>query len=425
MDRSDPHLCIVAILLALIAPLGLLSCTQGAITDAVTEAPIGDVEVSFDRWPPPESRSYSWEWPRHFRRHTPDHRTRSTPFFWRGANYGFGGSGECSQAPEEIVIPHSWYRITLRREGYHPGIFYRYHGGYEEICSFMPCSPGLPQDGPCNVQDFQLQPLGATFPLLPDLIVDPREFLDRSWQCALVPDGDPLLGLRIAVGTVNIGEGALHLIGEDTTTPEESFVSQRVDFSDGTSQLFALPPGSFEFHPGHNHIHFRNWVVLNALADTETCRSPEDRSQDCQVATSGKISFCIMDLEPFDADIRAEFGGEIPLYPDPPTCDSLLQGLSPGWKDVYHSELEGQVIIFGPLHQDSSFPSSVWIEAHVDPLNLLQQRSRENSIAGISLSLPEDPITLCNDPERTIDCRGNLHAMDFQRRMQCPDYLNH
>lgn len=408
----------------LLSSFGALSCTQGLVSDGQTGEPIGDVEITLYRWPPPESTSFSWEWPRHFRSGQPDYRQRtsSTPFW--GANFGFGGSGRCSQAPEmeDIVAPHQWYRAALSKSGYYPGYFYFYHPGYEKECQFMPCPDGTVATGHCHIQNFQLYRIGEVFPLLPDLIVDPREFEDYQWQCALVPDGPPQIGLRIATGTANVGQGSLHLIGEDTSNPNQSFVAQRVDYSDGTSRLNSLPPDSFEFHPGHQHIHFRNWVVLEALRTDPSCRERESRDDSvCKLGTSGKLSFCIMDLEPFDADIRADYDGQ-QEYPDPPTCDSLFQGLSPGWKDVYHSELEGQVIRFGSL-PGLQLPEEILIEAEVDPTGLLEQRSRNNSIATLKMRTPENLDAICANAETTIDCRGSLPTMDFRRRQQCPDYL--
>ncbi|RAL25214.1 hypothetical protein DL240_03110 [Lujinxingia litoralis] len=414
----------------LIGTLGLLlapGCTRGSVEDALSNDPIPGAELRINRWPPQESTGYSWEWPRQLRWNQPDYFTRSTAARFNGANVGLGGVGPQLVDPESVLGPEQWYRVRVDHPDYRPGIFYFFHDGFTETCPYDIVGPAGQEyaEGPCRNERFGLWPVDGDYQLLPDIIVDVREFDDRLWQCALMPSGSSLFGLRIGASTANVGVGTLHLegrgfgIGDD---PSLAQVVQKIDRNDGSQDEIDLGADAFELHPGHEHIHFRDWLTIALLSPTPECDTAGERDPSCTLARGTKLSFCIMDLEPFDAEIREHYQG-YQRYPEPPTCDSVRQGLSPGWKDVYHALLEGQVIIAGDADAMNALPSTVMVEAVVDPEGKLRELSTANNRARQFMERPADPMALCDSPRSRIDCSGPESTFNDEEREMCPDYL--
>ncbi|TXD31631.1 hypothetical protein FRC96_20940 [Lujinxingia vulgaris] len=415
-----------ALLLAL-SVLHLSACTSGSVEDALTSSPVPGAELRLYAWPPPESTGYSWEWPRDLRREQPDHFARSAQARLNGANFGLGGAGPCLVDPESTLSPGQWYRVRIDHPDYRPGIFYRFHDGYNEQCTFDLCTSQAVESagGPCRREDFALWPREGDYQLLPDIIVDVREFEDNLWQCAIMPSGPPLFGLRVGASTANVGTGPLHLEGRGfglEDDPEQAQVVQKIDRHQGGQDELDLGQDAFELHPGHNHIHFKDWLALELIQPTAECDTPGPRPEGCSLAQGTKLSFCIMDLEPFDAEIRQHYAG-FQRYPEPPTCDSVEQGLSPGWKDVYHALLEGQVVIVGDADAMDALPAQVIVEASVDPQGKLTELNTTNNRASKVLARPLDLPALCDSPLSRIDCSGPESSFDDEEQEMCPDYL--
>lgn len=416
---------------ALLAMLLLMmmtgACTGGSVEDARSGEAIAGAELRMYAWPPPESTGYSWEWPVDLRRAQPDHFTTSAPTRLNGSNFGLGGAGPCLVDPESVLAANQWYRVRIDHPDYRPGIFYRFNDGFNDTCTFDLCTADGTESaaGPCRRENFALLPTTGDYPLLPDIIVDVREFEDNLWQCALMPSGPPIFGLRIGASTANVGTGPLHLEGRGFALdddPELAQVVQKVDRNSGAQVEIDLGPDAFELHPGHEHIHFKDWLTLQLILPTRECDTPGPRDPGCALASGTKLSFCIMDLEPFDAEIRQHFDGH-QRYPEPPTCDSLEQGLSPGWKDVYHALLEGQVVIVGDAEAMDRLPETLIAEAIVDPKGKLTELDTTNNRASMAIDRPTNLPALCDSPISRIDCSGPESSFDDEEAEMCPDYL--
>lgn len=407
---------------------GSIGCTQGAVTDAESGELVSGANVRFFNWPPGESDGPRWVWPLNHRIEIPDFATESASASWNGANYGLGASGPCVQDVRDVLAPNRWYRVRIDRTGYLPGIFYRFHGGYDEQCEYFQCETGEMGMGECHVQNFELRPEGTTFPLMPDLIVDPRDLDDNYWQCALMPNGhEPLIGMRVSVATANVGMGPIHLKAADFDgiNVEGARVVQTIEWSDGRLEERDLPDGAFEFHTGHNHIHFKDWVQMKLTRPTPDCDDRANRGEECVLATGEKISFCIMDYRPFDNEIRSLFNGHR-RYPDPPTCDSLEQGMSPGWKDVYSSRLDGQAIVLGTADDVNALLDEYWLEVEADPFERVIELDRSNNFTRRMIKLPDDPASLCSDHPQLIDCSvPRSQYTTWEQRYQCLQYLRY
>lgn len=90
--------------------------------------------------------------------------------------------------------------------------------------------------------------------------------------------------------------------------------------------------GGFEIHPGHGHIHFNDFAKYE-LRRLLPGGAP-DYSASGLIAISDKVSFCLVDL--------MKTRDDAPPVGTYTTCSALREGISPGWADIYGSQLEGQ-----------------------------------------------------------------------------------
>lgn len=209
------------------------------------------------------------------------------------------------------------------------------------------------------------QPAGIGVELLPDIGLWVSEsqgylhgwYLDRR---ETTQPGRTLL--RASTATINIGTGPLELIGSSTVPG----IIQRIYRSDGGYRDRNVDGGTFTFHTNHQHLHFDNW--LNFFV-REVLPSNGVGSV---VAAGDKTSFAIIDLTDYDLTL--------PGAPSPPGVydGGLLQGLSVGWADIYSGTLMDQWIDVTDVP-----PGRYWLEARVDPLNLVLESNESNNVARI------------------------------------------
>lgn len=195
--------------------------------------------------------------------------------------------------------------------------------------------------------------------LLPDLtpwISQDHSFLD-GWT---IQGND----LRLTSAIANIGTGPLELRGGATHGTTQD-VYQRIYNSDGTfTDVFA---GSFVYHPEHQHIHFEDF------AEFRLREVLPDGSVGAVIATSAKVSFCLLDVQQYDNS-----GPSSPYYL---SCQQL-QGISVGWADVYDKGLPGQSIDITNV-PDGTY----WLEEVVDPSNRIMESNETNNVARIQIDL--------------------------------------
>ncbi|MFC1759025.1 lysyl oxidase family protein, partial [Planctomycetota bacterium] len=115
--------------------------------------------------------------------------------------------------------------------------------------------------------------------------------------------------------------------------------------------------------PDHGHIHFDGYALYNLRLVLP------DGGVGPLVATSDKVSFCLLDFALFDSDIPG--APAIPQFTD---CEVSTQGISVGWADVYPADIPDQWIDVEDVP-----PGEYWFETVIDPFNLIKESNDDNN----------------------------------------------
>ena len=101
--------------------------------------------------------------------------------------------------------------------------------------------------------------------------------------------------------------------------------------------------GGFVWHQEHLHYHYEDFASYE-LRRLNTA-GEADMSAAGLITASPKVSFCLVD----STQVRSD-AVPVPRYN---SCQPLEEGISPGWSDVYHSDLEGQSLSLDGLTDGS------------------------------------------------------------------------
>lgn len=208
--------------------------------------------------------------------------------------------------------------------------------------------------------------------------------------------------LRFDQVFANIGEGALEMrfvIPHNSNSPGRN-VFQRIYRSNGT--LTERLAGEWEFHEAHQHFHFEGFGLsrlFQANANGQPLSSVPLKQRRFKlngkrhetmfpVAGINKVSFCIADIE---IAFWAQKGNGIRTYNAPDclfpaysdaTNDYLIQGITPGWADVYEWYLPDQYI------EVSGVPDGYYIlETIADPDNRMLEANENNNRGAVLIRL--------------------------------------
>lgn len=146
-----------------------------------------------------------------------------------------------------------------------------------------------------------------------------------------LPGNGPLL-LQFTTIAANIGDYPLELLGTPTGDPLVWDANQCVSWTADRICLERRGAGTMAWHPDHNHFHFDDFAryeLRSLLVDG----SPDFSTAGLR-GDSGKVSFCLQDSTDDDSGRPQFYAG----------CAGALQGISPGWADVYAAGLPGQGI---------------------------------------------------------------------------------
>jgi hypothetical protein len=139
--------------------------------------------------------------------------------------------------------------------------------------------------------------------------------------------------IEFSVSSANRGAFALELTGVPTGV-EGSEAYQCISWVARVC-IERQPAGAMAWHEAHQHWHFEGFASyeLRALRPDGT----PDLGPSGLVASSGKVSFCLQDTVP------EEFSdpNQAPVYR---YCTRMIQGISPGWVDIYDYTLPGQEV---------------------------------------------------------------------------------
>ncbi|MCC6404057.1 MAG: hypothetical protein IT207_08610 [Fimbriimonadaceae bacterium] len=207
--------------------------------------------------------------------------------------------------------------------------------------------------------------------LLPDITLLPR-YLASAYVTTTNSELPPgTRALRFSTASYNPGEGRLEMRGGEVVGNLQR-VYQRVFRSDNS--WYDREAGWFIFHPTHGHIHFEDWTAFRLRNMT-----PAGTVGDI-IAVGSKTSFCILEII-----------GENPFLPGhntPPDYGSCgqIQGLRPGWADVYGSSLPGQYI------ELTGVPDGVyWLEGDIDPNGQVLESNETNNRVRIPVGVGNPP----------------------------------
>jgi len=232
---------------------------------------------------------------------------------------------------------------------------------------------------------------GGGTPLLPDLIpvASEEEGYLYDWTIEQVT-GDRTL-LRMSTATANIGQGPLELRGSTTHPDGTQDVLQRVFENDGAYKDHLA--GEFVYHPEHDHIHFEGYAEYNLREVTV------DNGVGDVVATGGKTSFCLIDLDDYDLSLPGA-----PRSARYESCGNR-QGLSVGWEDIYHRTLPDQWIDITDVPI-----GTYWLEVVADPDNRILEADDTNNVVRIQIELyePEPLVKDAYEPNDSATAAADL-----------------
>lgn len=198
--------------------------------------------------------------------------------------------------------------------------------------------------------------------LLPDLI--PWVDQSRGYLYGWTIQGNDL---RLSTAVANIGTGALEIRGGAVNGNSQEVI-QRVYNADGSYSDRAA--GTYVYHSDHGHIHFEDFLEFRIRAVLS------DGGVGEVVATGGKVSYCLIDIER-----NFTSGAATQHYMN---CGQV-QGISVGWADVYHRGLPGQSIDISNL-PDGTY----WLEEEIDSTNRLLEADETNNTARILITIDRD-----------------------------------
>lgn len=140
--------------------------------------------------------------------------------------------------------------------------------------------------------------------------------------------------LRVSTAIGNTGTGQWQMKAVTPATPSEPQLAiQQLLKSDGTLAYQAIV-SQFEYHPAHKHFHIA--AVSSYQIYTADGPTDNDISNNVPVGIGAqKVTFCLIDW----VKISDNSPNNERAYSD---CNGDFQGVSPGWMDQYHQELEGQ-----------------------------------------------------------------------------------
>lgn len=169
---------------------------------------------------------------------------------------------------------------------------------------------------------------GAAEPLLPDL----RALPPSGFYIVPADDGG-VVRLKFSTVIWNAGPGILEVRGRASGAAERLEVYQVFYTADG-ELVEGGAVGSFDFEHRHGHLH------LSDFARYELWSAAEDGSLRELVAENEKVGFCLMDNILIESELT--LGDGDPRYPT--DCEGDVQGISPGYGDVYVAQLYEQDI---------------------------------------------------------------------------------
>jgi hypothetical protein len=211
-------------------------------------------------------------------------------------------------------------------------------------------------------------PAAVAAPLLPDIVADPPVG-GNAPEVQADAQGSRLL-LRLDGFVHNRGPGPLEIRGADPSNGVMGTVRQRVyDDAGGFQDIAHSPAPSLIYETNDDHEH---WHLLHAMRYSLWS---EDKTVD--VAPVQKVGFCLIDSQRVEApasspQVYSEDSDDFCRWQEPDAA-SVFMGVSPGWRDIYGSNLAFQWVDISDVA-----PGRYWLRADADPDGVIAETDEVN-----------------------------------------------
>lgn len=213
--------------------------------------------------------------------------------------------------------------------------------------------------------------------LLPDLqTLPPQDLL------LLVGGSGERMLVRFSNSVANLGQGAAELHGEYNQSLNIVQISQNVTTAD--EEFITREVGEFSFHREHDHWHWDDFALYEVwLASLDGVLLE-------QIASSGKVGYCLRDDDPLPGGAPTGRGAAVRgVYLG---CGWRRQGISVGWMDTYSLHTPGQFVdISGAA--DGLYA----LRSTVDPDNRLLELDESNNTAILFFTLMRNKLRVIGD----------------------------
>ena len=163
------------------------------------------------------------------------------------------------------------------------------------------------------------------------------------------------------------------------------------------SRLLVPRIAASQYHPAHKHFHISDVAGFEVRIGSKSGPVLGDASL--------KVTSCLIDwvrLEGNSPDNERGYS----------SCDSGVQGISPGWIDQYHMALEGQSI-----DMTGANPGKYYLVSTANPKGLFIETDKGNNVAWVAFQLSRDSN---GNPKIVIvdhsPCKGGLCGEDLPNR---------
>jgi hypothetical protein len=249
--------------------------------------------------------------------------------------------------------------------------------------------------------------------LLPNLVALPTNavYVGGPASYATNPSGDAVVGcqpsevandtptpqrcLRFETHAANTGRGALEMHYRADQLATTRGVVQRVYAADGTYR--DADAGTYVLDPTHGHFHYTDFAVASLWRSDAKGR----RLDRAPVRSGSKAGFCLEDVYPYRQGGTATYTAPRACYPTNVTTSgevSQVNGVSPGWVDVYDMSIPHQYIEISGVADGYYL-----LRIAIDPEHRLREQTSADNAVWQRIRLCGDRADLVG---RTFTCAG-------------------
>jgi hypothetical protein len=189
--------------------------------------------------------------------------------------------------------------------------------------------------------------------------------------------------LRLSSRISNYGAGPMEIYGQivGANTSQTVPAFHRIKWNNG--DVTTTPAGDFEYHDSHGHWHWENLVTFR-LHQAVNGTDPYDAANTL-VASTPKVSFCLVDTD----KIPGFNGPGQPNGPRYTSCGQNTQGISVGWRDLYHASIDGQWIVV-----DGISDGVYWVILESDPTGLLRETDETDNRSAEKIRITGNSVAI-------------------------------